>query len=324
MELRHLRYFATAAVEGSLHRASARLRIAQPALSRQIRDLEKELDVALFARSAGGVKLTQAGEVLLADVKRLLPQIDQARARAQRAGTEQLGMLRIGATLPAAEARFAVGAFAEIRRLLPSVDFQLNVIDSGRIPDAFSKDDIDLGLLYRRTAPPAGMVCRDLRTEHFQLVVPIGHPLTRRPKITLADLSEEDMLFVSPTLRPAAYDEILSACMRGGLTPRIVYQVDNESIMLNMISEGIGICFAISSLRDRRVTDGVKFLDVEDFDVKATLCAMWPQDRETPILQKFVDLLVQYSAREDASPRCKPAAKFNGSAVQRRELLETP
>src|ERR1700740_2482009 len=131
MDLRQLRYFATAAAEGSLHRAAARLNIAQPALSRQIRNLEQELETSLFYRSVEGVKLTTAGEGLLTDVKRLLPQIEQAKIRAKRAGTGQLGMLRVGFTMLVAESRFAFKALADARRLMPEVDFQLNLINLG-------------------------------------------------------------------------------------------------------------------------------------------------------------------------------------------------
>jgi DNA-binding transcriptional LysR family regulator len=296
MELRHLRYFATAAAEGSLHSAAARLNIAQPALSRQIRDLETELGVLLFIRSVEGVKLTVAGETLLTDVKRLLPQIEHAKTRAKRAGSKQLGTLRIGVTLMAAEVRFAMAAFADARRLLPDVDFRLSLINSDQQADAFSRDDIDIGLLYLRGSPPSGMSYRDLRIDKYLLGVPEGHRLCKRTNIKLKDLQNEDMLFMAQSLRPAAYDEMMSEFLRGGLTPRVAHEVDNESTMINMIGEGIAVGFCLSSLTERRVARGVAFLPVEDFNVRAYLCAMWKRDRETSVLRQYVDLLVKHEA----------------------------
>ncbi len=294
MELRHLRYFAMAAAEGSFHRASLRLNVAQPALSRQIRDLEEELDVPLFVRSAQGVKLSPAGEVFLTEVKRLLTQIELARTRTKRAAMGQFGLLRIGFTMLAAEFRFAMAAFGDARRSMPDVDFRLSLINSDHQMEALMNGEIDVGLLYRREPHPPGTVYRDLRIESYKLIVPSGHPLTTRSRVKLADLRDENMAFVSPTLRPATYSEMMGACVRSGLTPRIVLEVDNEAILINLVAEGIVIGFVNSSLSERRPTPGVTFVTIEDFDVPLHLAAMWQRDRETTAITHFVDLLVEH------------------------------
>ncbi|MGB8364548.1 MAG: LysR family transcriptional regulator [Rhizomicrobium sp.] len=294
MELRHLRYFAMAAAEGSFHRASLRLNVAQPALSRQIRDLEEELDVPLFVRSAQGVKLSPAGEVFLTEVKRLLTQIELARTRTKRAAMGQFGLLRIGFTMLAAEFRFAMAAFGDARRSMPDVDFRLSLINSDHQMEALMNGEIDVGLLYRREPHPPGTVYRDLRIESYKLIVPSGHPLTTRSRVKLADLRDENMAFVSPTLRPATYSEMMGACVRSGLTPRIVLEVDNEAILINLVAEGIVIGFVNSSLSERRPTPGVTFVTIEDLDVPLHLAAMWQRDRETTAITHFVDLLVEH------------------------------
>lgn len=294
MELRHLRYFAMAAAEGSFHRASLQLNVAQPALSRQIRDLEEELDVPLFVRSAQGVKLSPAGEVFLTEVKRLLTQIELARTRTKRAAMGQFGLLRIGFTMLAAEFRFAMAAFGDARRSMPDVDFRLSLINSDHQMEALMNGEIDVGLLYRREPHPPGTVYRDLRIESYKLIVPSGHPLTTRSRVKLADLRDENMAFVSPTLRPATYSEMMGACVRSGLTPRIVLEVDNEAILINLVAEGIVIGFVNSSLSERRPTPGVTFVTIEDLDVPLHLAAMWQRDRETTAITHFVDLLVEH------------------------------
>src|SRR6476646_7711862 len=96
MELRHLRYFVGVGEEQHYGRAARRLGIAQPALSRQIQDLERELGFALFDRLPRGVKLSAAGKLFLDDAQRILQEVDEAKLRAERVASGKAGTLRIG------------------------------------------------------------------------------------------------------------------------------------------------------------------------------------------------------------------------------------
>jgi DNA-binding transcriptional LysR family regulator len=96
MELRHLRYFVAVGEEQHYNRAAQRLRVAQPALSRQIQDLEEEIGFKLFDRLPRGVKISAAGKCLLEDARRILQQINDATARAKRVASGQSGRLRVG------------------------------------------------------------------------------------------------------------------------------------------------------------------------------------------------------------------------------------
>src|ERR1700731_4701727 len=96
MELRHLRYFMAIGEEQHYGRAARRLRVAQPALSRQIQDLEKELGFALFDRLPRGVKLNSAGKLFLEDARRILQEVEEAKLRAERVATGKAGTLRVG------------------------------------------------------------------------------------------------------------------------------------------------------------------------------------------------------------------------------------
>src|SRR5580693_3095132 len=98
MELRHLRYFVAVGEEQHYGRAAARLRVAQPALSRQIQDLEEEVGFKLFERLPRGVKLSAAGQLFLADARRILQEVNEAAARAARVARGQSGTLRVGFT----------------------------------------------------------------------------------------------------------------------------------------------------------------------------------------------------------------------------------
>ncbi len=290
MDLKHFRYFSAVAEEGSFHRAAERLHIAQPALSRRIRDMEEELDVALFLRSARGVKLTAAGKVLLAELEKILPQIELAKSRTQQTAKGQFGVINIGITTAVAELRFAIAAIGEAQRSLSDVHFKLNLIPSDQQLSALHRGDLDIGLLYRRPPTPPGMEYRDLRIDNYVLVVSENHPLAKRKKVRLAELQGEDMMFPSPKLRPVTYSEMVTACLRGGLEPNIVLEAEG---LINVVAEGIAIALYNSAMAESATMTGVTYLEVEDLDVPLHLSAMWLKERETPALIRFVELLVE-------------------------------
>lgn len=300
MDLKKLKYFAVVATEGSFHRASAKLYVAQPALSRQIRDLEEEIGVDLFVRSSRGVSLSPAGEVLLAEVERLLPQIEQAKKMTRRAAAGQFGTLRIGLTTVVAEMRFVISAVADIGRMHPELDCRLSVVTSDDQLPALQKGDLDIGLLYRRDPLPVNMRYRDLRVDNYVLAVPDGHRLTRLGKLKLTDLSNEPLIFISRAARPITYDELMAACLKGGLSPRILLELESVETMINMVAEGMGVAFFNGPMSARRLAEGVSYLMIDDLDIELNLAAMWNADRESKAIEDFVDLVIAHMGREQS------------------------
>lgn len=300
MDLKKLRNFAVTAAEGSFHRGAAKLHIAQPALSRQIRDLEQDIGTELFVRSSQGVTLSPAGKVLLAEVDRLLPQIELAKDMAMRAGMGQFGVLRIGLSSAAARMRFLISAFAAAGRRNPDVTYQLRLVTSDDQLAAMRRDDIDVGLLYRRGPLPANVRYRDLRVDRYVLVVPDGHRLTKLRKVRLADLEDEKFIFMARSTRPITYDELMTACLKGGLSPQIGLELHGESegITMNLVAEGLMLAFYNSAMSARCSADGVTFLTVEDLDINLNLAAMWTTERESNAVHDFVDLVVEHMERE--------------------------
>jgi DNA-binding transcriptional LysR family regulator len=250
--------------------------------------MQEELDVALFFRTARGVTLTPAGTVLLAEVRRLLPQVELAKTRTRQAAQGLFGVVNIGFTTAVAELRFALAAVREARLAQPDVDFRLQLIPSDQQVNALLRGDIDIGLLYRRPPYPPGLVYRDLRLDHYVVMVPDSHRLAKQRTVKLADLQGEDMMFPSPTLRPATYREMMAACQRGGLEPKIVLEAEG---LITVVAEGIAIALYNSALAENTQMPGVTYLTVEDMGVPLHLAAMWQQERETPALLRFVDLL---------------------------------
>jgi len=294
MDLRHLRTLAAVVETGSFHQAAARLRIAQPALSRQIRDLEDQLGVPLLVRSSRGVTMSPAGESLYRDACLLLRHAEEAEIRARRVASGEYGSLRIAYTSLVAEMRSSVAAFAQMRRERPELHCELTMVNSDHQIEKIVERQIDVGVFYRRPPLPEGLRYRDLRIDRYMLLVPVDHPLAKRKAVRLADLRDVPMLFGSPSTRPLTRKEMWSACVKAGFEPRIAMEADNESIGLNLVAEGIAVAFFNGSLAERRPNAGVAYLEIEDFDVPLHLAAIWRADQETAAIERFVTILAEH------------------------------
>src|SRR5882762_9103952 len=147
MELRHLRYFVGVAEEQHFGRAAARLHVAQPALSRQIQDLEREIGFLLFDRLPRGVRLSAAGTLFLSDARRILQDVEEATRRAERVGLGKAGTLRIGIATSLSWHALVVDAVREFQRRETDVELvvhhmlsvhQIEAVLSGRLDAGFA------------------------------------------------------------------------------------------------------------------------------------------------------------------------------------------
>lgn len=294
MDLERARHLSIVASEGSLHRAAVRLGIDQPALSRRIRQLEDEIGVTLFVRSPKGVALTPAGEVLLADLNRLLPQLDSAFDRARRAAAGASTVLRLALTPFVEGSAFTMSSIAAARQAWPDLQFQMQALPTGgEHLEQLQAGLVDLAVLHRRGPLPEQYRSRDLRIDRYQLAVPSAHELIARPSLRLAELRDYDFVFAHQSHFPLVYHEELLACAHGGLAPRIAYEAFNELMFLNIVSEGLAIGFANSAIRDRQWRN-VTLLEVEDLNITLPLAAVWKRENESERLSMFVDLLAAH------------------------------
>ena len=151
MELRHLRYFLAVGEEEHYGRAAARLRVAQPALSRQIQDLEEEIGFKLFDRMPRGVRISAAGKLFLEDARRILQQLNEATDRARRVARGQSGTLRVGFAENASWHGVVPDSFRRFRERIPDGELQLNPMASLEQIEALMAGHIDAGFIYNMT-----------------------------------------------------------------------------------------------------------------------------------------------------------------------------
>lgn len=247
MELRHLRYFVTVAEELNVSRASARLRISQPAVSRQLRDLEQELGVDLFERRNSKLKLTPAGETFLAHARDLLRRSQDAASEMAAFRPQARRTITVGYIAPVlATVTPALRTFGQKN---PDVEVVLREMTPGEQVQALRDRRIDLAL--------PGHPCPELAHEFevtileqipFEAVLPDNHLLALRKRIGLAELKDDNFIGFDEDHFPGRNDLICRACQEVGFTPRLVHRVESLSALLAKVAAGDGVTLTPSEV----------------------------------------------------------------------------
>src|SRR5207245_6844300 len=175
MELRHLRYFVQVAEEQHYGRAAERLRVAQPALSRQIQDLEEEIGFKLFDRLPRGVKLSAAGKLFMEDARRILQQVNEATARAKRVAAGQSGTLRVGFVESVSWHGVVPDSFRQFRERQPDAELQLKPASSLEQTEAVHSGRLDAGFVFTIANIGRELAQLPIASLSLMLVVPNGH-----------------------------------------------------------------------------------------------------------------------------------------------------
>jgi DNA-binding transcriptional LysR family regulator len=250
MELRHLRYFVAVGEEQHFGRAASRLHIAQPPLSRQIQDLEKEMGFHLFDRLPRGVRLSAAGKLFLSDARRILQDVDEAKRRAERIALGKAGTLRIGIAMALSWHGMVVESFREFRRRQPDAELVLHHLISIHQIEAVLSGRLDAGFAAAVTPWNKDLAHWEFARDRILLAMPKGH--------------------------------------RGGLgAPRIVQEASDRDTVLGLVQYGVGIAWLTESIR-WHCPRGVVLLPVVDRKVRLPFNLIWKKDNSLPLLQKFV------------------------------------
>lgn len=257
MELRHLRYFLAVAQERNFSRAAEKLHIAQPPLSRQIRQLEIEIGADLFDRGSRPLRLTEAGRMLHEHAQQVVGAFDQMRTMVRRySGTPArrfmigfVGSVIYGA-LPRVVRRFRahLGDSAVIALTEMSTLDQAQALREGRIDAGFGRLRVDDASLRRIV----------LEEEPLIAAIAADHPLAAdTDPIDLATLALQPLLLYPRPARPSYADQVLSVFRDHGLTPAVVQEVRELQTTLGLVAAGAGMCIVPSSVRNLHREDVV-------------------------------------------------------------------
>jgi DNA-binding transcriptional LysR family regulator len=289
MELRHLRYFMAVGEEQHYGRAACRLRVAQPALSRQVQDLEEEIGFKLFERLPRGVKLSAAGKLFLEDVRRILQDVNEAAVRAGRVASGRSGTLRVGFTENASWRGVVPQSFRQFRELHPDAELELQPSASLEQLEAIRSGRLDAGFVFNLPKADPELNQLPVAVQHIELAAPKGHPLTKLKKLRLRDLADTKFIWFPRRESPVLYDRLMHECVRGGLkVPRIVQEGINEATILSLVATGLGVGWVLGTAR-WRCPESVVIMAVVDLNIPLPLALAWRRDNNSPLLASFVD-----------------------------------
>jgi LysR family transcriptional regulator, benzoate and cis,cis-muconate-responsive activator of ben and cat genes len=244
-ELRHLVYFLEVARQLHFRRAAEALSVAQPALSRQIAQLEQALGTQLFVRSQRRVELTPAGRVLAERIEPILKSLS-ATSRELRALTEgEAGHIRVAFT-GLAMATVLPGILREFNRRFPGIRIEMNESPTSAQRLALLAGELGCGFFHPDADTP-GLKTRLLLRERNGVLLPAGHPLAQQASLRLRDLSAIAFVLFPRSNNPGFYDRILAACAQAGVTLKIAEEIWPRANGIGLVRAGIGATFITPS-----------------------------------------------------------------------------
>lgn len=247
MELRHLRYFVAVAEELHFGRAAARLSIAQPPLSHQIQQLEKELGVCLFQRTKRRVSLTEPGRAFLEQARISLAHADRAASHARMAAQGQFGQVTVAFVDVAMLVGSIPAAVREFRSRHPGVKLTLQQMASATQISMLKDGRIDVGMIVRGPACDETVVLTPLFHEPWVVAMPADHALAVRPELRLVELAGEPLIFLSHQREFGSFDEFARLCHAAGFAPHFVEEASGTLAGLGLVAAGLGVAMVAAT-----------------------------------------------------------------------------
>ena len=290
LEPRLLRYFLAVAEELHFGRAAARLYISQPALSNQIRNLERTLGTDLFVRTSRQVELTPAGRALLEEAPVALGALERAAERARLAGEGIAGTVRLGYA-PMAGYETLGAILTAVEHDSPNVTVIASEFFSAEIPGRVLAGELDIGLALF-PEPMRGVRSESLRMEPLALLLGKHHRLADVDSIPLTSLENETLLLFPRELAPDHYDRIIAACEEVGFQPRVRTFADpppQAMVARLLVTREVGLPPASFAFHAAAAEPGVVARKIVQPEILAEWSILWPARAQSAAIVRFLE-----------------------------------
>ncbi|MGM9478000.1 LysR family transcriptional regulator [Pedobacter sp. GSP4] len=286
MELRHLLYFKTVAEELHFTRAASRLFIAQPPLSRQIKELEQELGVQLFLRSNKRVALTGAGKYFKGEVDALFARLEESRETVRQIHDGLSGELKIGYISSVYQSHMA-GVLKSMQQVFPYLKTSLFEVPTLRQISALEQGKLDVGIL-RAPVLSEKLKVESLYFDPFVVVVPLKDNHTDIISSLSGFLKERPFIFFNKEYAPQYNDKLLEICQRMGFSPDIAHEANNVHSILQLVEAGLGVSILPLSLKKQYAGMRVSFIELEGIPINTEVVLAYKLSNQNPALKWFI------------------------------------
>jgi len=260
MEFRHLRYFLILAEELSFIKASEKLFISQPPLSRQIKELEQELGVCLFNRNNKRVELTDAGKYFEKEIRQLLQSLDRIALQTKKINDHISGEFRI-AYISSTFSGHIIELIKFLSQQYPYVNFRLYEVTTPKQIAALEQGKLDLGIIR------APVISSNIKTQLWFRdsfsVIYNTESITLESEADIKKLKDETFIFFNKNYAPHYYDTLLEICAQYGFTPKVVHESNNISSILQLVKNGLGTSILPSNVIKSNVYQEVGFFELK-------------------------------------------------------------
>jgi DNA-binding transcriptional LysR family regulator len=293
-----LKYFIAVAEFSSFTKASERIFVSQPTLSRQVHDLEESLGVQLFIRRKNALTLTGPGRRLLDEAKEIVKRCDSLKEVVRQETDDVAGSLSIGyqAFL---DTKVMYAMMKSVTRKNPGIDF---VLSRGTPPELkhnllFGTCDV-IFTLRTCISSTAHVDAIRIAENRLQVAVPRDHRLAERGTIDLPELMGEHLIMLEHRVSPSTVDYVTGLCMKKEIPPQFTYYVDNAETALFLVGTGKGITFVHSQMNIDMLddADAIKVLDVNGLDDELDYVLAYRSDSVNPLVSLFVSELTGLGA----------------------------
>lgn len=312
MDLRQLRYLVALAEERHFTRAAEREHIAQPALSQQLRRLEDELGVALVERTTRQVRITDAGQLLVARARRILGEVDAAEAELEALKGVQTGRVRVGTmhTMGPIDVSLVLAIFHQRHA---GVELAVREQASEELAQMLRDDELDLAFLsVTERVESHGLALHQLVSEELVVLLPVVHPLAGRRRLRMAELAAEE--FISYREGARLRELLFLAGRHAGFEPRVKLESNESQRIRRLVSRGMGVAILP---RSDAVAPGaeVSVVTLSDPPLSRDITLAWRQERRhPPAVAEFLALARETFAESPAGDQEAGALARGGVA----------
>jgi DNA-binding transcriptional LysR family regulator len=292
LELRHLRYFVAVAEELHFRRAAERLGIQQPPLSQQIQQLERELGTPLFRRLTRGVELTEAGAYLLDEARKIIDQVERAKAGVESRARGDTGIIHLGFAGATLSQPVILKIIQAYRARYPGVVLSPEQSNTPRLATGLRSNEVDVAFVR----PPVGnmdeLAVEPLVEEPMVIVLPASHPRAGDSAIPIAALADEAFILLPRAIGVILHDAVIDLCRAAGFNPKLGQEAPQILAIVHMVAAGFGVSIVPQSVKQTGAA-GVAFVPIEGEGIMAPIWLAYRRRDHSTAVRNFVAMARQ-------------------------------